>query len=146
MHLIYINELGKDYRGQRQYEFIFSENLVNQLDVRNPYILDLLVDEWFIVPSSGRALPPNISDIDMVGLLKNSELELELVQNSDYFGVIDAVEGIVALGWEAFDNQAEEYQYKRISFHFGEDLKSVTDKLSSKGYRLINEEIKYKLQ
>jgi hypothetical protein len=86
-----------------------------------------------------------VEDIDLVGLLKNSDLKLELVQNSDYFGVIDAVDGIVALGWEVFDINAEERPI-RISFHFGEELDSVTEKLATKGLRLINEEIKFKLK
>ena len=78
-----------------------------------------------------------------MGLLKNSDLELDLVQNSDYFGVIDAVDGIVALGWEKFDMDADERPH-RISFHFGETLESVSAKLSSRGFRLINDELKYK--
>ncbi len=130
MFLLYINELGKDYKGQRQYEFIFGEDI------------EVLEDEWFIIPSSGRGVPPQIESIDLVGLLKNSDLQLELVQNSDYFGVIDAVDGIVALGWEEFDKDAEERPI-RVSFHFGEDIESVTEKLDKKGLRLINEEIKY---
>jgi hypothetical protein len=133
MYLLYINELGQDYKGQRQYEFIFGQNL------------DALVEEWFIIPSAGRSIPPEIEDIDLVALLKNSDLKLELVQNSDYFGVIDSVDGIVALGWEAFDINAEERPV-RVSFHFGEELDSVTEKLSKRGLRLINEEIKFKLK
>ena len=27
MHLIYVNEIGSDYKGQKQYEFIFSEDV-----------------------------------------------------------------------------------------------------------------------
>lgn len=133
MYLLYINELGQDYKGQRQYEFIFG---------KDP---DTLVEEWFIIPSAGRAIPPEIEDIDLVGLLKNCDLKLELVQNSDYFGVIDAVDGIVALGWEAFDMEAEERPI-RVSFHFAEELESVTAKLATKGLRLINEEINFKLK
>jgi len=133
MYLLYINELGQDYKGQRQYEFIFGNNP------------DALVEEWFIIPSAGRSIPPEIEDIDLVALLKNSDLKLELVQNSDYFGVIDSVDGIVALGWEAFDINAEERPV-RVSFHFGEELDSVTEKLAKKGLRLINEEIKFKLK
>lgn len=132
MYLIYINELGRDYKGQRQYEFIFGKSK------------DVLEDEWFIIPSSGRAVPPQLESIDLVGLLKNSDLVLDLVQNSDYFGVIDAVDGIIALGWEPFDMDADE-RPNRVSFHFGETLESVTDKLITKGLRLINDEIKYKL-
>lgn len=133
MYLLYINELGQDYKGQNQYEFIFG---------KDP---DTLVEEWFIIPSAGRSIPPEIEDIDLVGLLKNTELKFELVQNSDYFGVIDAVDGIVALGWETFDIESEERPV-RVSFHFGEDLESVTNKLATKGARLINEEITYKLK
>ncbi len=83
--------------------------------------------------------------VDVVGLLKNSDLQIDLVQNSDYFGMIDAVDGIIALGWETFDINSEE-RPERVCFHFGENLESVTEKLSSKGLRLINEEIKYKFQ
>jgi len=133
MYLLYINELGQDYKGQRQYEFIFGNNP------------DTLVEEWFIIPSAGRAIPPEIDSIDLVGLLKNSDLKLELVQNSDYFGVIDAVDGIVALGWESFDMEAEERPI-RLSFNFAEELESVTNKLATKGLRLINEEINFKLK
>ncbi len=133
MYLLYINELGQDYKGQRQYEFIFGEDP------------ETLVEEWFIIPSAGRAIPPEIEAIDLVGLLKDTDLKLELVQNSDYFGVIDAVDGIVALGWENFDMEAEERPI-RVSFHFGEDLDSVTEKLAKRGLRLINEELKYKFK
>ena len=133
MYLIYINELGKDYKGQKQYEFVFGKSV------------DVLMDDWFTIPSSGRASPPDIDHIDLVGLLKNSELVLDLVQNSDYFGVIDAVDGIIALGWETFDISLEE-RPERLSFHFGEEMESVAEKLSTKGLLLINEEIKYKYQ
>ena len=133
MFLIYINEIGKDFKNQKQYEFIFGKNT------------DVEMDEWTIIPSSGRGVPPDIEYIDLVGLLKNSYLELELIQNSDYFGVIDAVDGIIALGWEPYDPDAEEEE-ERLSFHFGEELSSVANKLTSKGLRLINDEITYKFQ
>lgn len=129
MFLVYINELGKDYKGQHQYEFIFSENR------------EVLEDEWFIIPSSGRSVPPSLETIDLVGLLKNSDLVLELIQNSDFFGMIDAVDGIVALGWEAFDIELDE-RPERVSFHFGEELYSVEDKLESKSLKLITEKLK----
>lgn len=131
MYLIYINELGKDYKGQHQYEFIFSKNK------------EVLEDEWFIIPSSGRSVPPSLETIDLVGLLKNSDIILELVQNSDFFGMIDAVDGIIALGWEPFDIELDE-RPERVSFHFGEPLYSVESKLESKSLELIIEEIKQK--
>ncbi len=133
MYLVYINELGKDYKGQKQYEFIFSKGIDEEI----------IPDEWFMIPSSNRAIPPDIKFIDLVGLLKNSDLDLDLIQNSDYFGVIDAVDGIIALGWEKFDMDSVE-RPERVSFHFGETIETVTTKLKTKGLRLINDEIKYK--
>lgn len=131
MFLLYINELGKDYKGQRQYEFIFGESID---------ILDL-VDEWFTVPSSSRALPPELEQIDLVGVLKNSDLELDLVQNSDYFGMVDAVDGIIALGWEKFNIDTDERPL-RLSFHFAEEFNTVVQKLKYNNLELIIEELK----
>ena len=133
MYLVYINELGKDYKGQNQYEFIFSKKD------------DVMEDDWYTIPSSGRSDPPELKSIDLVGLLKNSDLQLDLVQNSDFFGVVDATDGIVALGWEPFDMDSEERPI-RVSFHYGDTLESVTEKLTTKGLRLINDEIQYKLR
>jgi len=133
MFLVYINELGRDYKGQRQYEFIFSKKE------------DVMEDDWYQIPSSGRSDPPELSSIDLVGLLKNSDLELDLIQNSDYFGVVDACDGIVALGWEPFDMDAEERPI-RLMFHYGNTLEEVAEKLTTKGLRLINDEIQYKLR
>jgi len=131
MKLIYVNEIGSDYRGQKQYEFIFSKS--TEFDIEG----------WFAIPSStsSQNKSPDIEYVDLVGLLKNTDVQLELVQNSDYFGVIDAVDGIVSLAWEKFDFDSE---YERFSFKFGESIESVTKKLKQRGYILLNEEIKFK--
>lgn len=131
MNLIYVNEIGSDYKGQKQYEFIFSKS--TEIDM----------EEWFIIPASVSSVPksPNIEYIDLVGLLKNTDLQLELIQNSDYFGVIDAVDGIISLAWEKFDFDSE---HERISFKFGETIESVSKKLKQRNYQLLKEEIKFK--
>ena len=131
MHLIYVNEIGSDYKGQKQYEFIFSES--TEIDM----------DEWFIIPASASSQPksPEIEYVDLVGLLKNTDLQLELVQDSDYFGVIDAVDGVVAMAWEKFDIDSDS---ERLTFKFGESIDSVTKKLKIRSYLLIKEEIKFK--
>jgi hypothetical protein len=131
MHLIYVNEIGSDYKGQKQYEFIFSKS--TEIDM----------DEWFIIPASASSQPksPEIEYVDLVGLLKNTDLQLELVQDSDYFGVIDAVDGVVAMAWEKFDMDSDS---ERLTFKFGESIDSVTKKLKIRSYLLIKEEIKFK--
>ena len=85
MKLIYINELGPNYKGDNIYEFIFSD-----LD-------DVWGEDWDSEPASGKPQPPEIQFIKRVGTLKNSLIELNLIQNSDFFGVYDSVDGVIAL-------------------------------------------------
>jgi hypothetical protein len=131
MRLIYVNEIGSDYKGQRQYEFIFSESA------------EIDIEEWFDVPASSTmtSKSPSIEYIDLVGLLKDTDLVLELIQNSDYFGVIDAVDGIIAMAWEKsnFDLESD-----RLFFRFGENIESVSKKLKSRGFSLEQQELKFK--
>jgi hypothetical protein len=131
MHLIYVNEIGSDYKGQKQYEFVFSET--TEIDM----------GDWFVIPASAcqRSKSPDIEYVDVVGLLKDTDLQLELVQDSDYFGVIDAVDGVVSMAWEKFDFDNTE---ERLTFKFGEPIENVTKKLKSRGFILLKEEIKFK--
>lgn len=118
MRLIYVNELGPNYRGDNIYEFIFSD------------VEEVWGDEWDAEPASGRPSPPNIEYIKKVGVLRNSDIELHLVQNSDFFSVYDAVEDVIALGWEKSDSEfVVDENYKRLVFRYGESVKSVEDKL-----------------
>ena len=65
-----------------------------------------------------------IDFIKKVGVLKNSGLHLNLIQNSDFFSVYDSVEGVIALAWEDSDSDAvTEEKMKRLVFHFGESVK-----------------------
>lgn len=131
MKLIYVNEIGSDYKGQKQYEFIFSK--ATELDI----------EEWLVIPASSvyGSKSPDVTYIDIVGLLKDSDLNLELVQNSDYFGVIDAVDNVVALAWEKFNIDTET---DRLVFMFGESVEAISKKLKDRGYHLIKEELKFK--
>jgi hypothetical protein len=131
MHLIYVNEIGSDYKGQKQYEFVFSET--TEIDM----------GDWFVIPASScqRSKSPDVEYVDVVGLLKDTDLQLELIQNSDYFGVIDAVDGVISLAWEKFDFENDE---ERLTFKFAEPIENVTKKLKSRGFILLKEEIKIK--
>ena len=119
MKLIYVNELGPNYKGDNVYEFIFSAQE------------DVWGDDWDVEPASGRPTPPHINFIEKVGVLKNSGIELNLIQNSDFFSVFDSVEGVIALGWEDSDCEAvTDKKYTRLVFHYGESEKSVADKFN----------------
>jgi hypothetical protein len=129
MNLIYVNEIGVDYKGQKQYEFIFSNST------------EIEMDEWYTIPASATSSSksPDVKYIGLVGLLKDSNIDFELIQNSDYFGVIDAIDGVIALAWEKFDYDSE---FERISFKFGESLEIVTKKLKARNLQLLKEVIK----
>lgn len=114
MNLIYINGLGPNYRGDSMYEFIFSDDK------------DVWGEGWDAKPASGYPTPPDIKHIKSVGLLKNTSVQLELIQNSDYMSFTDAMEDIIALAWETEESCENE---TRLVFRFGDSEKSVKDKL-----------------
>lgn len=119
LFLIYVNVIGKDYRGKYIYEFIFSDTIKN-VDGEN----------WDQFPASGRPEPPHEHFIKKVGRLE-AELILDVIQNSDTFAVFDAVDYVIALAWENI-NGYDTYPEKRISFKFGETIKEVEAKLYEK--------------
>ena len=119
LYLIYVNYIGEDYKGDYLYEFIFSDTTE-----------DIDGVEWDTYPASGRPASPHESFIKKVGRLE-SELMLDVIQNSDTFAVWDAIDGVIALAWENIDDY-ETYPEKRICFKFGEPISSVEDKLYEK--------------
>jgi hypothetical protein len=119
LFLIYINVVGKDYKNRFIYEFIFSDT-----------IKGVDGDEWDTYPASGRPQAPYDNFIKRVGRLE-SELKLDVIQNSDTFAVWDAVDGVIALGWENV-NAYDSYPEHRMCFKFGETIKEVEGKLYEK--------------
>ena len=119
LYLIYVNRVGKDYKGEFIYEFIFSDSIKN---IDGP--------EWDSSPAAGRPEPPHKAFNKRVGRLE-SELHLDVIQNSDTFSIWDSVDGLIALAWENIDGY-EVYPEHRMCFKFGETLKDVDAKLYEK--------------
>ena len=119
MKLVYINKIGQNWKGNYIYEFLFSD-----------VVEDIDGEGWDSYPSSGNPEPPEGRFVKETGLL-NTTLKLDLVQESDSFAMWDAVDGIVAMSWENMEGY-DEYPEKRLFFSFGEDIKSVNDKLYEK--------------
>jgi hypothetical protein len=111
--LIYVNGLGPNYKGDNLYEFIFSDSL------------DVWGDSWESKPSNGYPSPPELKHIRKVGVLRNTDVKLELIQNSDFFCMIDAMDDVVALAWEPDEVQGQ----KRMVFRFGEQEQDIKNKL-----------------
>ncbi len=116
--LIYVNELGPNYKGENTYEFIFSNSLDN-----------VWGDGWDSRPSNGYPLPPDLELITKVGTLKSDNVLLTVIQKSDYFSMIDAIDNVIALSWEEETNSVDFENVKRLVFKFGETEQDVKDKL-----------------
>lgn len=132
LYLIYVNHVGKNYKGNHIYEFLFSDT-TSGIDG----------EDWDTFPASGRPEPPHEIFIKYVGKL-DSNLKLDVVQNSDTFAVWDAIDGVIALAWENV-NAYDSYPEHRLCFKFGESVKEVEDKLYEKDLILVNFE-KYEKQ
>lgn len=116
--LIYVNELGPNYKGENIYEFIFSNSLDN-----------VWGDGWESKPSNGYPLPPDLEYINKVGTLKSDDISLSVIQKSDYFSMIDAVDNVIALSWEDETDSVDFEVVKRLVFKFGDAEQEVKDKL-----------------
>jgi len=112
-NLIYVNGLGPNYKGDNLYEFIFSDET------------DVWGEFWESKPSNGYPTPPELKYIKKVGVLRNTDIKLELIQNSDFFCMIDAMDDVVALAWETEESEGQ----KRLVFRFGETEQKIKDKL-----------------
>jgi hypothetical protein len=112
-YLIYVNGLGPNYKGDNLYEFIFSDSL------------DVWGEAWDNRPSNGYPQPPDLKYIKKVGVLRDTDVKLELIQNSDFFSVMDAMDDIIALAWETDDENIK----KRMVFRFGVPEQEIKDKL-----------------
>jgi hypothetical protein len=115
--LIYINGLGPNYKGDNIYEFIFSDTL------------EVWGENWESKPANGYPLPPDIEHIKKVGVLRNSDITLELIQDSDVFSLIDATDDVIALGWEKESEELDFSIITRLVFKFGQTEEEVKNKL-----------------
>ncbi len=114
-YLVFVNGLGANYKGNKTYEFVFSKNN------------DVWGDDWDTTPANGNPTTPDISEIEKVGVLNRENIEMELIQNSDFFCMKDAVDKVVALAWE----EDKDLDY-RLVFHYGMSEQEVKDKLYEK--------------
>jgi hypothetical protein len=119
MYLIYINRIGTTFKGEHIFEFLFSNSVEWDWD-----------DTWYesSVMTDTRELSPDESIVKIVGTLKTDEFNLELVQEDGVRDIYNAVEGIIALGWEKLEEE-EEIPEKRRVFNFGDTKESVDEQL-----------------
>ncbi len=119
MYLIYINRIGTTFKGEHIFEFLFSNSIDWEWD-----------ESWYesSVMTDTRELSPNESIIKVVGTLKTDEFDLELVQEDGVRDIYNAVEGIIALGWEKLEEEEEIPERRRV-FNFGDTKETVDEQL-----------------
>jgi hypothetical protein len=119
MYLIYINRIGTTFKGEHIFEFLFSNSVDWEWD-----------ETWYesSVMTDTRELSPDESIIKVVGTLKTGEFDLELVQEDGVRDIYNAVEGIIALGWEKLEEEEEIPERRRV-FNFGDTKESVDEQL-----------------
>lgn len=136
LKLIYINKIGTNYKGEHMFEFVFSDTIDHDWD-----------EEWYessVVTDMTDLTPPQ-TYIKSVGFLKTDEMDLELVQESGVFQIYNAVEGIIALGWEKWDEDEDfDEEFDRLVFKFGDIITEVEAKLLTLDLELEYKEIKIK--
>lgn len=115
--LVFVNELGPNFKGDNLYEFIFSSE--TEIDSEG----------WDSFPAGGNPQPPHIDYISKVGVLKNDKIKLNVIQNSDFFSFYDAIDKVIALAWEDTEFDYYDETKTRLVFHYGDTEQEVMDKL-----------------
>ena len=137
LKLIYINKIGTNFKGEHMFEFLFSDRTDHDWE-----------EDWYesnVITDMSDLTPPT-TYIKSVGFLQTDELDLHLVQESGVFQVYNAVEGIIALGWEKWNEDEDEIdeELERLVFKFGDHLTEVEAKLLTMGIELKYTENKTK--
>ncbi len=122
LKLIYINKIGTNFKGEHMFEFLFSDRTDHDWD-EDWYESSVVTDMTFLTPPQ--------SYIKKVGFVQTSDLDLDLVQESGVFQVYNAVEGIIALAWEKWSEDDDDYDedYDRLVFKFGDHISEIEAKL-----------------
>lgn len=122
LFLVFISYIGKDYKGNHIYDFIYSDE-VKGIDG----------EDWDAVPAAGRPTTPDDNYIKKVNRLE-SEIKFDLVMDDSRFAYWDAVDKIIAIAWENIDNY-ELYPESRLFFNYGDTESAVNEKMY--GYDLV---------
>lgn len=122
LKLIFINKIGTTFKGEHMFEFLYS----NKLDWEWP-------ESWYgdivNLKDNTNQFIPDEECVKLVGSLKTTDLDLNLVQDVGVFPIYASVEGIIALGWEKLGENIDDIPDDRLVFKFGEDKETVDAKL-----------------
>ncbi len=129
VYLIYIHKIGENSNGDFEYEFLFSKRPDVAIGVG-----------WestsFIYESVTNKKPENKYIDKTYKLISN--IELIGIQDIEDFRILDAVYGIVSLGWEYIEDYSlsETLPDDILVFKFKESKEDVDKKLFSRDLKL----------
>jgi len=122
LYLIYVHELGANYKDKNFYEFLFSDTTLN---------IDGI--DWDAYPAGGHPKPPREELIKEIGRII-IPFKLNVAQNNEQFSLWDAQDGVIPLSWEMLEG--EEYPNPRLVFPFGLKLGDVEKKLNEREIKI----------
>lgn len=121
LSLVYVRPLGKNISEQYEYEFFFSET---------PEIV--WGQDWNVAcPSACGDIAPDDSTYSVIKRLKTI-IPFFCAQQNSCYSMQDCIDGIIAIAFEDISTYDEFPEPYRIVFDFGEEYKSVENKLASR--------------
>lgn len=121
LFLAYIKKVGKNTQGLFEYEFFFTET---------PDIV--WGEDWAEqCPSSCGDLTPDESTYSTIKTLF-TEIPFFCMQDNSCFSCQDAIDGIIALGFENISEYEEYPTPIRLVFPFGDSYENVVEKLNQR--------------
>jgi len=129
LYLVFINYKGRDYTGKNIYEFCYASS--TELDQES-------LNGWDAIPAMGLPKVP-IDDIVQVCEIE-VDFTLELIQNSTTLSIWDAIEGVIAMGYENI-NGYDILPQTRLHFHFGETIQQTKKTLLTRECEFTNAKI-----
>lgn len=121
LFLVYVNPIGKDSSGIYEYEFFFSKTPEK-----------VWGEDWAEeCPSACENLLPDPNTYDTIKRLKTN-IPFTCAQEQSCFSLQDCIDGCVSISYENISEYSEYPSPYRIVFAFGEDYKSVEEKLASR--------------
>lgn len=125
LYLVFVANKGKTVDNKFSYEFIFSRE--------KDFVYN---DEWY------EPIANLCSDLEPIGdalerVKVESDIPFDVVQDCMCFGMIDAINGIVALCWENIDYYEEYPEDGRLIFKFGDTIDEIAINFKKRGVEII---------
>lgn len=127
LKLCFVKKLGENSEGNYIYEFLFTNNIDEFWGADFQYKPLALVNN----------VTPNEGSYNLIKQIE-TELEIDVVQDSLCFSFQDCIDQIVALAFENLDGADEYPEDGRLVFHFGDDFEKVEELLSKRDIIFID--------